>query len=54
MTDRHIRLANAEAAVARWQDYVVRAIMAGDTAREAYGNVRVVNARRRLWKLRRP
>jgi len=54
MVDRQIRLGNARAAVARWEHYVVRAIMAGDRAREDYGNIRIVNARKRLKRLLRP
>jgi phage gp37-like protein len=54
MTNRCIALENAKRVVARWESYVVRAIMAGDRAREDYGNIRIVNARKRLKRLLRP
>lgn len=52
MNRRQIEIANAEASVSRWEDYVMTAEENGDEKRAAYGRIRLTNARKRLtaWK----
>ena len=54
MTNRAIKIANAEAAVTRWTQYTDAARDAADEKRIAYGELRLGNAQRRLRKLLRP
>ena len=54
MNRRQIEIANAEAAVARWESYTAAAREARDEKRVSYGELRLANARKRLAAWLRP